>query len=360
MIFNRLLTIYLIIIALISSNHLSGQNQSVRFNHLDVEDGLPENTIKATLQDSEGFMWFATWNGLCRYDGYEFKVYKHINGDSTSLRVNKITCLLEDHEKRLWVGTLGGGLSLYNKEKENFTNFVHDPKNEFSIFSNQILTISEDSKNRIWVGVNRAGVSLIDINNSSDSSRDNNFRFINFGNDPENKNSFTGNVVTSIVEDKAGTVWFGSNDGSIVKLIHDQNSNDNYRFISFRQQSENSANNYLNIMNVDKFYPELFWIDDKYEGIIWFDTRSEKFIYEYPDVTLKKNIPINDIQSMLITGNGEYWFGTNGDGIYSFKPNNNEKIEHYKITSNVNSTNTDPANIINIYEDASGLIWLGT
>ena len=75
------------------------------------------------------------------------------------------------HEKKLWVGTFGGGLSLYNKEKENFTNFVHDPKNEFSIFSNQILTIFEDSKNRIWVGANQAGVSLIDINNSSDSGR---------------------------------------------------------------------------------------------------------------------------------------------------------------------------------------------
>ena len=135
MILNRLLSKYLIIVALISSNLLSGQNQSVRFNHLDVEDGLPENTIRAILQDSEGFMWFATWNGLCRYDGYEFKVYKHINGDSTSLQVSKITCLLEDQEKRLWVGTYGGGLSLYNKENETFINFVHDPKNEFSIFS---------------------------------------------------------------------------------------------------------------------------------------------------------------------------------------------------------------------------------
>jgi len=63
---------------------------------------------------------------------------------------------------------------------------------------------------------------------------------------------------------------------------------------------------------------------------------------------------------MQITGDGEYWFGTNGDGIYSFKPNNNEKTEHLKIISNVNSTNTHPANITNIYEDASGLIWLGT
>jgi len=113
---NRLLTIYLIGVALISSNPLSGQNQGVRFNHLDVEDGLPENTIRSILQDSNGFIWLATWNGLCRYDGYEFEIYKHINGDSSSLQVNKITSLLEDHEKRLWVGTYGGGLSLYNKE----------------------------------------------------------------------------------------------------------------------------------------------------------------------------------------------------------------------------------------------------
>jgi len=363
MIFNRLST-YLLIIALVSSNILSGQNQSVKFNHLDVEDGLPENTIKAMLQDSKGFMWFATWNGLCRYDGYEFKVYKHINGDTASLRVNKITCFLEDHEKRLWIGTYGGGLSLYNNETETFTNFVHDTKDEFGILSDQILTIFEDSYNRIWIGSNRVGVSLIDLNDSSNFGRDNNIRFIHFKNDPESKNSFKGNGVKSIVEDKFGTVWFGSFDRSIIKLISDQDSYDKYSFIKFQQQSDNNANNHLNFMIEDKFHPELLWVGDSYRGIIWFDTRTEKFIYEHPDFILNKNIPTNEIQSMLITRDGEYWFGTNGNGIYSIKPINNNvgnpSFEHFKIISDANSLNTDPANIINVFEDTSGLIWLGT
>ena len=169
MIFNKILTkYYLIIIALIFSNHLFAQNQSVRFNHIDVEDGLSENTVRAILQDSKGFMWFATWDGLSRYDGYEFKVYKHIDGDTTSLRVNKISCLLEDHNNRLWVGTYGGGLSLFNRDDETFTNFINDPKDSSSISVNQIVSIFEDSENRIWIGTSLTGLSFFDNNIDSD------------------------------------------------------------------------------------------------------------------------------------------------------------------------------------------------
>src|SRR4030067_1439370 len=126
--FIRLIKNIFISIVLIYPGFLLPQNQKVNFNSLSIEQGLSQNMIRYILQDSKGFMWFATWDGLNRYDGYEFKVYKNINNDSSSLRINKIRTLLEDHNKVLWIGTLGGGLSRFNPDQEYFTNFLHIPE----------------------------------------------------------------------------------------------------------------------------------------------------------------------------------------------------------------------------------------
>ena len=150
-----------ILLAALSIIRLSAQSPSVRFKHLDIEQGLSQNMIRDILQDSKGFMWIGTWDGLNRYDGYNFKVYKHIDGDSESLINNKIGCLLEDHKGRLWIGTFGGGLSLFNRDEESFTNFVHNQNDSKSISGDQILSLFEDSKQRIWVGVRNGGVAGI-------------------------------------------------------------------------------------------------------------------------------------------------------------------------------------------------------
>ena len=87
---------FLIAIVIVFSSALFPQSRGLRFKNIDIEQGLSNNMIKDILQDSKGFMWFATWDGLNRYDGYTFKVYKHKDGDTTSLPINKISCLLED------------------------------------------------------------------------------------------------------------------------------------------------------------------------------------------------------------------------------------------------------------------------
>ena len=89
-------------------------NQNIRFNHLTSEDGLSTDRVGTILQDNQGFMWFGTFDGLNRYDGYEFKVYRHNSQDPDSLNANLITALLQDRDGYLWVGTSGGGLNRYN------------------------------------------------------------------------------------------------------------------------------------------------------------------------------------------------------------------------------------------------------
>ncbi len=101
-------------LSLICFIRVFGQSNTVRFNRIDIDQGLSQNMVRDILQDGKGFLRIATWDDLNRYDGYNFKVYKNIEGDSSGLRINKILQLFEDHNGTLWVGTFGGGLSIFN------------------------------------------------------------------------------------------------------------------------------------------------------------------------------------------------------------------------------------------------------
>lgn len=356
--------IALLLVLFLTAN-LSAQNKSVRFSHIDIQQGLSSDMITDILQDSKGFMWIATWDGLSRYDGYEFKVYKHIDGDFTSLRNNKITCLMEDHSGRLWVGTLGG-LSLFNPEEENFTSFIHNPEDSTSISPDWVTSIFEDSKNWIWIGTNLVGVSLLKQNNQNpDLPSSEKIEFINFRNDPKDPSSIAGNGVLSIAEDKSGNVWFGSNDGSLNKLIQSPGLPEGFKFIRFQQQAGkkiNIGNNSFDVILTDSYRPGVLWLVDFYNGLTWFDLNSEKFIDEYPGFKFPEEIPQSKIESILISSDGEYWFGTEGNGVYSFRPgkdNTPPVIEHFNIDPS-NPYGIEASDIPNLYEDNSGLIWIGT
>src|SRR5688572_12605269 len=93
--------------------------EPVRFMHLTVEDGLSQNTVRAILQDRIGFLWFATEEGLNRYDGYTFRVFKRNRRQAGTLPDDMVTALCEDRSGRLWVGTVGG-LSVFDPRTETF------------------------------------------------------------------------------------------------------------------------------------------------------------------------------------------------------------------------------------------------
>ena len=102
-------------------------------------------------------MWFGTLNGLNRYDGYQFTVFRHTPADSTSLGHNRIQTLFEDAQQRLWVGTVEG-ISLFDRRREIFINHRHNPEDSASISNEFILAIFQDNSGIIWIGTLGAGV----------------------------------------------------------------------------------------------------------------------------------------------------------------------------------------------------------
>ena len=113
------------------------QPKQIKFERLSIEEGLSQDQVYCIYQDSRGFMWFGTQDGLNRYDGYQFKVYRHNPENPHSLSDYAINAIVEDASGALWIGTREG-LNRFDREKETFTHFRHDPGNPRSISNNQV------------------------------------------------------------------------------------------------------------------------------------------------------------------------------------------------------------------------------
>jgi ligand-binding sensor domain-containing protein len=109
---------------------VNGQLMPLKFKHLTINEGLSQNTVFATLQDHQGFIWIATEDGLNRYNGYDFNIYKH-DTTVTSLSGNQINALFETSDQQLWVGT-SDGLNIYDRRKDNFKRLIYFSKKDQS------------------------------------------------------------------------------------------------------------------------------------------------------------------------------------------------------------------------------------
>jgi two-component system sensor histidine kinase ChiS len=134
---------------------------TVRFDNITTEQGLSQSTITAILQDRQGFMWFATEDGLNQYDGYQFTVYKHDPDDPGSLSDDVVYSLCKDHSGELWVGT-AAGLDRFDRAKGTFAHYRHDPDDPYSLGGEFISAILEDRAGILWVGTEDGGLNRLD------------------------------------------------------------------------------------------------------------------------------------------------------------------------------------------------------
>src|SRR5258705_1198770 len=139
------------------------QKQNIRFDHLGTDQGLSESNVLCILQDSRGFMWFGTRDGLNKYDSYKFTVYKNNLKDRHSISNNNISSLVESAKGDLWIATWGGGLNQFDRNKNKFISFRHDAKNSNSIASDFLSSVFEDSEGNLWIGTENSGLDLFDI-----------------------------------------------------------------------------------------------------------------------------------------------------------------------------------------------------
>src|SRR5574341_387946 len=130
----------------------------IGFDCISLEQGLSQSTIYCILQDRKGFLWLGTADGLNRYDGYTFKIYKT---GPHGLRNSMIRAIYEDRSGMLWIGTEGGGLHKFDPATERFTCYQFDPNDPRSLSNNYVWSICEDHAGNLWIGTDGGGLSRL-------------------------------------------------------------------------------------------------------------------------------------------------------------------------------------------------------
>ena len=203
--------IHLISVCLIAISFSSVVAQSIeslgglKFRQVAIEDGLPSNRVYEVAEDQLGFTWFATTNGLCRFDGQNFMVFKNEPDDNFSISQDHVRTVYADSKGNIWVGTLSGGLCKFSYESGKFTRFNNDENDSASLLSDEILTVFEDSNEKIWIGT-EGGISIFDPTSET---------FQSFTRNINDSSSIGEGGVIGIVEDAHHRIWATTWDGGL-------------------------------------------------------------------------------------------------------------------------------------------------
>ncbi len=311
--------------------------EELRFDHLSLNDGLSQSSILCMLQDSRGFLWFGTYDGLNRYDGRHIKVYKD-GTEAGSLSDANIRALYEDKDGIIWVGTKGGGLNRYNRLTDSFISFQPATDNTHPVSDKDVSSIYEDSKGQLWVGTHY-GLHIFNRKSGNFTS----FRH------SEQPGSISDDEIRTVYEDLQGRIWVGTAGGlnlfnrkqkTFKTFMHDpddpESLNDN-TILCFYQQKKNEL-----------------WIGTK-KGISILDPRSGKFR------SILSSLEINDIYE---DRSGNIWLGTL-EGLAKRDPAtaglSPEKMKFHFFKNNQFDRQSLSSNkVTGILEDNSGVIWIAT
>ncbi|MCF8412817.1 MAG: hypothetical protein K9G44_05340 [Melioribacteraceae bacterium] len=326
-----------------------GQNQDLSFEHITTDNGLSQLVVESIVQDSTGFIWVGTQSGLNRYDSYEFKVYLEDPKDSNSLSDDYIRSLLVDSKNRLWIGTYGGGLNLLDEKRSKFVHYKNDPSDSNSIISNDVRTVFQDSQNLIWVGTN-AGLELFDETSGTfkhfDFQLSNNFNELN-------------NKIRTILEDSRNLFWVGTYGGGL--FLFDRATQD-YKQILFSPDKGNPSNN---IWSLSEDSDGNIWCSTYGGGLNKITVLSQnginstiKIINYRNNPRDSKSISSNGVTSCVEDSEGNFWVGTDSEGLNHFNKSTEEFTVYRPDEFNPNSINNNSA--WTLFVDKSGLLWVGT
>ena len=383
----------------------NAQSEGLRFEHIGIEEGLSNENVTQIFQDSKGYIWFGTFDGLNKYDGYSFTKYRLDPFDSNSISQNFIYTIWEDKYGAIWVSSFEG-LCKFDRSTEMFTRYKPSPSAKFS--DPNISAINEDSDGMIWVGSHSGGLCRFDrktgkflpeyfdlgyrqfpgdkarlkdnvnciykdragtlwlgnttglhkiILTAAKAGQLSRVTFKDYRHNPANINTLSSNVVTSIIEDRAGIIWvstqnglnsFDQKTGLFKRYLHDPN----------------------NIHSISSNNMELWFgshLKEDQEGNLWICTRNglnklnrdrtifTHYFYDSSDVY---SVSSNFIMSLQIDQAGILWAGSWSGKLN--KANLNQKVfglERHD-PNNINSLSSNK--VTSILEDSSGIIWIGT
>ena len=342
-IFRKELTVLLLLLMSIFSNLVYSTEVNIRFQHINLEQGLSQEAVLAILQDRHGFMWFATQEGLNRFDGYSFKTYLNDESDPGSLSADLVSALEEDSNGFLWVGTDGGGLNRFDPKTQKFKQYSYNRDRSDSLSHNTVRAILSDSKGNLWVGTD-GGLNLYLPTED---------RFKQFTHDSVDKYSLASNNIRSIVEDDNGRLWLGT-DGAGIDLFNPVDGT--FEHFKHNPKQENSViSNRIKSSLVDS--NGNLWIGSYDAGVSLLRKGSNEFINFKQSDEVVGSIGNNFVRDIIEDDDGNIWFATDGglsqwqNETKQFTNLTHDPVDKYSLGNNIVSS---------LYFDNGGVFWVGT
>jgi signal transduction histidine kinase/ligand-binding sensor domain-containing protein len=329
---------------LTSFTDLHAQPRRLQFKYLTPDDGLSSSIASCIIQDHKGLMWIGTANGLDRYDGFNFVVYKNIPGDFTSLADNVIKVLFEDHNKNLFIGS-EIGLSMYDRGKDKFLNYFYDKSTQLRDIRCTVSKILEDQTGNLWLATTAGLIYFDRVKN----------KITQYTHDENNPQSLSNNNVEYILIDKKANFWVATRSGLNLFL----KESGTFKHVT-RDDDGNSLSKTIFIN-----------IAEDHDGNVWFGSTeglycqknnqksgNEYLKHYYHDASDNSSLSINLVRSLCVDISGNVWIGTDNGGLNLFNKEKQNFWHYRKDDYDPRSLNNEA--IESIYQDKTGNLWFGT
>lgn len=337
-----------LIILLFVFQPLYTQEKVLRFEHFTVENGLPQNTVNGIVKDKYGFMWFGTWGGLCRYDGYKFTIYKTESGNLHSISHNRIHLIKKDIDGNIWIlpyDTMT--LCRYNYETDDFTRFSRNKlKKEFADSLSRTRDFSHTnaiSNGYTW-HVDKDNLQLTQTNNHTHKQ-------ITYIADPLNRWALSDGDATDVYIDDENILWVGTYSGGVNKALINSN---NFSYYYHALNGLNCLiNNNIRSIALDKH--DILWVGTRSKGITKIDRRYNKYTHYTHDAINVNSLISNQIRKIFVDYYDDVWIGTK-EGLDRYDTRKN--VFHHYSTKLKNKIPHDWVYVI--MEDNEHNLWIGT
>jgi ligand-binding sensor domain-containing protein/predicted transcriptional regulator len=309
----------------------------IKFEYLSVDDGLSQGTIEDILQDKEGMMWFATRDGLNRYDGQKFTVFRNSTKDTNSLASNWVLSLAIDPSGKLWIGS-AGGLNVYDPKLDKITRIQTNVKDARSFKGGQVYDINVDFDSTLWISTTNGLVHYFPAEHN----------FITYSHDPKKASSLPVNVIFNTLITKNGKLFVAGDTDPIFEF---NRKDESFTPINYKKD-------YLGANSRKS-------IQEDQKGLLYIVSENGA-LHIYNPVTAAIQLitaeagGLNAISiktKVLFVSSHEVWIGTDGGGINIFDPISGKM--DYLMPDNRNSTSLNNKAVFKLYQDKDQNIWVG-
>jgi len=341
----HLLAFWVLIIATIigSGSLAASSGVPFKFHHLKLDDGLSQSSILSIHQDSRGFIWMGTQDGLNRYDGRNFVSYKADPDDPNSISDPNIWTIAEDADGNLWLGTEGGGFNRFNRAREEFTPYRFDPAQPDAHQHYDVKAVVVDKRGIVWIGTN--GDGLLRFNPETET-------IISYVPDPSDLNSLPSNRVHSLLLDARGTLWIGTAAGLTAmhpatdRMVHYSHDPTDVNSLAEGEVRSLSMGSDLGI-----------WIGTT-TGLCRLDRVTEIFKrHRLIEDNAADQVSLS-ITAVLEDPEGQVWVGSEHRGLYLYDPASgltraflHDPRDPFSLSDN---------EVYRIMMDRTGVVWIGT